>query len=107
MRRLLVLLALAGCNPGTSKDKQLCAKAAAMFAQCETVVGATKVDRELVIDRWRGLCRAVITGETDQLLPDGLALYYSMDEGTRLGVKLQAECTARATNCTEYAACDK
>ena len=107
MRRLLVLLALAGCNPGTSKDKQLCAKAATMFAQCETVVGATKVDRELVIDRWRGLCRAVITGETDQLLPDGLALYYSMDEGTRLGVKLQAECTARATNCTEYAACDK
>jgi len=107
MRRLLLLLALAGCNPGTSKDKQLCARAAAMFASCETVVGPTKQDRELVVDRWRGLCRAVITGETDQLLPDGLELYYAMDDATKLGLKVQAECSARATNCTEYAACDK
>jgi len=107
MRWLITLLAVAGCNPKTSKDTQLCAQAAKMFAQCETVVGATKIDRELVVDRWRGLCRAVITGETDQLLPDGLQLYYSMDEGTRLGLQKQAECTARATNCFEYNACDK
>ena len=107
MRRLLVLLLVVSCNPGTSKDKQLCAKAAAMFEQCETIVGPTKVDRMLVVDRWRGLCRAVFTGETDQLLPDGLALFSSMDEATKLGLQRQAECSARATNCTEYAACDK
>ena len=107
MRRLLVLLALAGCNPKASKDAQMCAQAAKMFAQCETVVGPTKLDRELVIDRWRGLCRAVVTGETDQLLPDGLELYYSMDEATRRDLQQQAECTAKATNCTEYAVCEK
>jgi hypothetical protein len=107
MRQLLVLLALAGCNPKASKDAQMCAQAAKMFAQCETVVGPTKIDRELVVDRWRGLCRAVMTGETDQLLPDGLELYYSMDEPTRLDLQKQAECTARATNCTEYAVCEK
>ena len=30
-----------------------------------------------------------------------------MDEGTKAGLKVQAECTAKATTCAEYAACSK
>jgi len=113
MRRLLVIAAivLTACKGGgVSKEQETCAKAAAMFEKCEELAtegSDAKQQNELTIDRWRGLCRAVMTGETKQLLPNALELYNAMDEGTRLGLKQQADCTAKATNCIEYAACSK
>jgi hypothetical protein len=106
----LVIIALVACKSGVSKEHELCAKAAAMFEKCEELSGEgsdAKKQNELTVDRWRGLCRAVMTGETKQLLPDALELYNSMDEGTKAGLRQQAECTAKTTTCTEYAACSK
>jgi hypothetical protein len=49
----------------------------------------------------------VLTGETKQLLPNALELYNQMDEATKAGLRQQAECTAKTTTCSEYAACSK
>ena len=84
--------------------------AAAMFEKCEELdmTGeGTKMANTLAVDRWRGLCRAVLTGETQQLMPNALELYNAMDDATKAGLRIQAECTAKATTCDEYAACSK
>ena len=108
---LMVVLA-AGCKPGgVTKDQELCAKAAAMFDRCEQLdVGSgsdAALTRELTIDRWRGLCRAVFSGKTEQMAPNARELYTSMDDATKAGVRQQAECAAKATTCAEYAKCDE
>lgn len=106
MWRIALVLVVA-CKPGGVNDThQLCAKATAMYAQCETQEG-TAQEWELVLDRWRSLCRAVISGETKQLLPDALQLYAEMTDDVRAGLKVQAECTAKAKTCGEYRACEK
>lgn len=111
MRSLLILAALVACNGGgVSKEQEVCAKAAAMFEKCEELGSDgsdAKLQNSLTIDRWRGLCRAVLTGETKQLMPNALELYNAMDEGTKAGLRQQAECTAKAATCAEYAACSK
>ncbi|HSD90588.1 MAG TPA: hypothetical protein VLB44_23850 [Kofleriaceae bacterium] len=109
--RWLLLVALVGCKPGgVTKDQELCAKAAAMFERCEELdVGSgsdAALSKELTIDRWRGLCRAVFTGKTEQLMTNARELYQSMDEGTKAGLRVQAECAAKATSCDEYKKCD-
>ena len=109
MRWLLILL-VACKGGGVSKEQEVCARAAAMFEKCEELASEgsdAKKQNELTVDRWRGLCRAVLTGETKQLLPNALELYNTMDEGTKAGLRVQAECTAKATTCSEYAACSK
>jgi hypothetical protein len=99
---------LIACKPGGVKDTdKLCAQATAMYAKCEAHDGMKAQEWELVLDRWRGLCRAVITGETKQLLPDGLQMYYEMPEDVRAGLRVQAECTAKTTTCDQYRACEK
>lgn len=103
---LAVATALVACTPGgVTQDHELCAKAAAMFSRCEETSDLEKLDRELMIDRFRGLCRAVITGDTKQLLPDALSMFRAMDDGTKLAIKTQAECMAKTTTCAAYAAC--
>jgi hypothetical protein len=87
--------------------RELCAKAAAIYDRCESRGTNDAQQWELVIDRWRGLCRAALTGETKQLLPDGLAIWNGMADDERAGLKQQAECTAAAATCDQYAACDK
>lgn len=108
---LLAVVVVAACKGGgVSKEQEVCARAAAMFERCEDLAGEgsdAKLQNELTVDRWRGLCRAVLTGETKQLLPNALELYNAMDEGTKAGLRVQAECTAKATTCAEYAACSE
>lgn len=108
-RALLLVVILVGCKSPVSKEQQLCAKAGAMFEQCETFDGSgsdAALQKEIVVDRWRGLCRAVFTGETAQLMANARDLYNSLDDETKAGLKVQAECQAKATSCAEYAACD-
>jgi hypothetical protein len=111
MRCILLALvwALASCKGGgVTKQQEVCARAAAMFEQCEELAkegSDAKLQNSLTVDRWRGLCRAVMTGETKQLMPNALELYNAMDEGTKAGLRVQAECTAKAKTCAEYAAC--
>ena len=108
MRWLIILLV--ACQSSVSKEQETCARAAAMFERCEELVtegSDAKKQNELIVDRWRGLCRAVLTGETKQMLPEVLQSYSVMDEGTKAGLRVAAECTAKATNCVEYAACNK
>lgn len=101
------LVAVGACKPGgVTQTNQLCAKAAAMYERCESREGMHKQEWELVLDRWRGLCRAVITGETEQLLPDALAMFYDMPDEVKAGLRVQAECAAKSTTCEQYAACD-
>jgi len=108
MRIVLVALLLTACKPGGVKDAhELCAKAAAMYERCESREGMDAQQWELTLDRWRSLCRAVITGETQQLLPDALALFQEMDADVRAGLRAQAECTAQTTTCAQYKACEK
>lgn len=110
MRTLwLALLAGAlGCKAGgVSQTDELCAKAAAIYAQCEARGDATAQQWELEIDRWRGLCRATFTGETKQLLPDALALWTEMTDDVRGALREQARCTAAATDCAAYKACEE
>src|SRR5262245_11972449 len=110
MRWLLVLVLVACKGGGVSKEQETCAKAAAMFERCEDLASEgsdAKRQNELTVDRWRGLCRAVLTGETKQLLPNARDLYHAMDDGTKAALKLQADCTANTTTCSEYAACSK
>jgi hypothetical protein len=105
---LLAPLALAACKPGgVGRAGELCARAAAMYEKCESRDEMTAQQWELGIDRWRGLCRAALTGETRQLLPDAAAFWASMSEEARDGLREQAQCAAKATTCAEYAACDK
>ena len=104
--RIVMLLALVACTPKVSNDTELCAKAAAMYERCEKLQG-TKVERSLTVDRWRGLCRAVMSGESKHLMPDELALFESMDDSTRTDLRNEAQCEAQATDCTAYAACSK
>jgi hypothetical protein len=49
----------------------------------------------------------VFTGETGQLMHNARELYSSMDETTKAGLRVQAECTAKATTCDEYKKCDE
>lgn len=107
--RWIVVFALAGaCKPGgVSTAQQTCAKAAAMFEKCEDFGSATSLEHDLMVDRWRGLCRAAFTGETRQLMPNALQVYQSLDEGERAGLREQATCTATAATCDAYRACDK
>lgn len=107
MRTVLAVLLVAGCRPNVTAADELCAKAAAIYDRCESHGTNTAQHWELVIDRWRGLCRAALTGETKQLLPDGLAIWNDMADDVRAGLKLQAECTAAAATCEQYAACSK
>ena len=116
MRSALLLFglvtSLGACKPGgVTKEQELCAKAAAMFEKCEELDFGTGSDaslsRELTIDRWRGLCRAVYTGKTEQLMPNARDLFLSMDEPTKLGLKVQAECAAKAKDCVEYKKCEE
>jgi hypothetical protein len=99
--------AAAACKPGgvTATD-ELCARAAAKYEKCESRDGMTPQQWELGLDRWRGLCRAAFTGETRQLLPDGLALWEQMADEARRGLREQASCAADAADCARYAACD-
>jgi hypothetical protein len=105
----VALLLLVACKPaGVKKTDELCAKATKMYAQCEKRdEGMQPLEWDLVLDRWSSLCRAVITGETKQLLPDALQLYTEMADDVRAGLRVQAECTAVATTCTDYRACEK
>lgn len=107
---IVAFVASAACQAKVSKDQELCAKAAAMFERCEDLgpadTGSAKLARELVIDRWRGICRAVFAGETQQLLPNALELYSTMTEDVKAQLRKQAECAANAITCTAYAACE-
>lgn len=110
MRWLCALVLVVGCKSAVKQETELCAKAAAMFDRCEQFPAEgsdAKLQRELVVDRWRGLCRAVITGETKQLMPDALALYAEMNDEVKAALRLQAECTAKTTTCVAYAACSR
>src|SRR6185503_7378734 len=106
MSIVLVVVLAAACKSPVTKEQELCAKASAMFEKCESFDGSgsdAALSKELMIDRWRGLCRAVLTGKTEQLMANTRELYQSMDEGTKAGLKQQAECGAKATTCAEYA----
>lgn len=105
---LVALAGLAGCQPGGVRPAdKLCAHAAEMYERCESRDGLTAQQWELTIDRWRGLCRAAITGETRQLLPDGAAIWAEMTDDVKDALREQARCAAKATTCEQYAACDK
>ena len=104
----LIAVAAAACNPGgVTETDRLCARAAAMYERCESRDGMTSQQWELGLDRWRGLCRAAFTGETRQLLPDGLAIWEQMTDDVKRGLREQASCGAGAPDCARYAACDK
>ncbi len=108
MRRILLIVLVAGCKPGgVSNAQETCAKAAAMFDRCEDFGDTTKLARDLAVDRWRGMCRATFTGETKQLMPNALEVYQSLDDNQRMQLRAQAECTAQATTCDAYRACEK
>ena len=108
MRYVLIAVVLAACKPGgVSSAQETCAKAGDMFAKCEDFGSAAALEHDLMIDRWRGLCRAVFTGETKQLMPNALQVYQSLDDGERLGLKMEADCEAKAVTCDQYRACEK
>ena len=108
MLRVVLMLAVVGCKPSGVKDaEKLCAKATAMYEKCEREPGVHPQEWELTLDRWRGLCRAVITGETKQLLPDALQIFNEMPDDVKAGLRVQAECTAKTTTCEQYRACEK
>ena len=93
--RFVLLAFVVACTPGGKRDtEELCAKATKMYERCEYDKTKHPQAWELELDRWRGLCRAVFTGETKQLLPDGLQMYEEMSEEIRAGLKQQAECTS-------------
>jgi hypothetical protein len=109
-RWLACLIVLGGCTTKVSKEAELCAKAATMFETCESFDGSgsdAALTKELMLDRWRGLCRAVLTGETAQLMSNARELYEAMDAETRAGLRAQAECTAKTTTCAEYVKCEQ
>ena len=107
---LLVVLLATACKSPTTKEQELCAKAAAMFEKCESFDGSgsdAALTKELMLDRWRGLCRAVYTGKTEQLMQNTRELFQSMDEETKAGLRVQAECASKAATCADYAKCDE
>jgi hypothetical protein len=114
MRRALLLIAgltvVLGCKASTTRHQELCARAAAMFDKCEELdLGSgsgAALSRELTLDRWRGICRAVFTGETAQLMQNAKDLFASMDDVTKAALRQQAECSAKATTCAEYKKCE-
>ena len=103
--RWLFLLTLAACAPKVSDEQALCSRVAAMFDKCESFGSLTKLERSLTVDRWRGLCRAVMSGETRQLMPETRTLFENMDDETRAGLREQAQCQGAARTCAEYEAC--
>lgn len=103
--RWLLVLPLVACAPKVSDDRALCSQVAAMFEKCESFGSLTKLERSLTVDRWRGLCRAVMSGETRQLMPETLTLFENMDDETRAGLREQVQCHAKVTTCAEYEAC--
>jgi hypothetical protein len=110
MRCVLLAVVLIACKSDVKQETELCAKAAAMFDRCEQFPADgsdAKLQRELVVDRWRGLCRAVMTGETKQLMPDALAVFAEMNEDVKRQLRQQAACTAKTTTCVAYAACSR
>jgi hypothetical protein len=115
MRRALHVVVVLGslaaaCKSPTTSEQELCAKAAAMFEKCESFDSSgsdAALVKDLMLDRWRGLCRAVLTGKTEQLMTNTLELYQSMDEPTKAGLRVQAECAAKTTTCADYARCDQ
>jgi hypothetical protein len=108
MRRVLLLALVAACKPGgVSGAQETCARAGAMFEKCEDFGSATPLQHDLMVDRWRGLCRAVFAGETKQLMPNALELWQSLDDESRAGLKLEAECQAKAATCDVYRTCEK
>ena len=110
MRFAIVALLVAACTSKTSVEQDLCAKASAMFARCETFEtggSGAALTKELMVDRWRGLCRAVFTGETKQMMQNARDLYLEMDEGTKESLRIHAGCMAQATTCDAYARCEK
>jgi hypothetical protein len=108
VRTFVVIVGLAACKPGgVSSAQETCAKASAMFEKCEDFGSAAPLERELMVDRWRGMCRAVYTGETKQLMPNTLEVYQALDEASLAGLKATAECTSKTTSCIGYHACDQ
>jgi len=107
--QLASLVALvAACKPGdVGAVQELCARAATMYDRCEPHGDVKGQAWEIVLDRWRGLCRASITGATDQLLPNARALWNELPDDVRAGLRVQAECGAAATTCDAYRACDQ
>jgi hypothetical protein len=106
VRVLLLMAALAACKPGgVSNAQEVCAKASAMFEKCEDFGSAAPLERDIMVDRWRGVCRAVFTGETKQMMPNVVEMYQSLDEGERAGLKITADCTSKATSCLAYHGC--
>ena len=106
--RWIFVIALAGaCKPGgVSNAQETCAKAAAMFEKCEDFGSATPLEHDLMVDRWRGLCRASFTGETKQLMPNTLEVFQALSDEERAGLRVQASCTAKAATCDAYRACE-
>ncbi len=105
----IALLLAAACTSKTTVEQDLCAKASEMFARCETfdTAGSDAAQtKELMVDRWRGLCRAVFTGETKQMLDNAKELYLEMDEPTKESLRVHAGCMAKATACDAYARCE-
>jgi hypothetical protein len=108
MRWIVVWTLAAACKPGgVSTAQQTCAKAAAMFEKCEDFGSAAPLEHDLMVDRWRGLCRAAFTGETKQLMPNALQVYQALSDEERAGLRVQATCTAKAATCDASRACDK
>lgn len=105
---LAFLVGAVGCKPGgVSETDELCAKAAAIYSQCESRGNSTEPEWEIVVDRWRGLCQATFTGNTKQLYGDGLAIWQQLDDEERVSLRETGRCTAAATTCAAYQACQK
>jgi len=108
MRCLALLVLAAACKPGgVSGAQETCAKAGAMFEKCEDFGSATPLEHDLMVDRWRGLCRASFTGETKQLMPNTLEVFQALSDEERAGLRVQAGCTAKAATCDAYRACER
>jgi len=107
MRWILVIALAGACKPGgVSSAQQTCANAAAMFEKCEDFGSATPLEHDLMIDRWRGLCRAAFTGETKQLMPNALQVWQALGDDERAGLREEAACSAKAATCDAYRACE-
>ena len=110
MRALLLgaMITWVACRPGNiSEAQETCALASAMFARCEDFGSAAPIDRDLIVDRWRGVCRAVLTGETAQMASNVVAIYQLLSDSERGQLRHTAECTAKETTCDAYRACEK
>jgi hypothetical protein len=105
---MFVAALLIGCQPRITVEQEQCGRAAEMYRMCESFKGQTPLERDLEIDRWRGLCRALLTkGDTDNLAHSTVELYQSLDDPQREALAEQARCTAETTTCRAYAACSK